>query len=59
MIFGDDRFGVVRRETLDMGDRARHTVQGRFLLLGRADRIVKVMEKRVSLDALEHHLQHP
>lgn len=42
---------------LPMGDRARHTVQGRFLLLGRADRIVKVMEKRVSLDALEHHLQ--
>lgn len=39
-----------------MGDRASHTTDGRFLLLGRADRIVKVMEKRVSLTALEQHL---
>lgn len=39
-----------------MGDRASSTTDGRFLLLGRADRIAKVMEKRVSLTALEQHL---
>lgn len=37
-------------------DRARALSDGGFELLGRADRIVKVEEKRVSLDALERAL---
>ena len=41
-------------------DRAEADAQGGFRLLGRADRIVKVEERRVSLDALEHALRaHP
>ncbi|MEL1264375.1 AMP-binding protein [Pseudoxanthomonas putridarboris] len=41
-------------------DRAEADWQGGFRLLGRADRIVKVEERRVSLDALERQLQsHP
>lgn len=41
---------------LALADRARSVDAGRFELLGRADRIVKVEEKRVSLDALERAL---
>ncbi|MFA9440369.1 AMP-binding protein [Uliginosibacterium sp. sgz301328] len=37
-------------------DRALLHDDGRFALLGRVDRIVKVEEKRVSLDAIETHL---
>jgi hypothetical protein len=40
----------------ETSDRARHTDDGRFILLGRADRIVKVEEKRVSLAAMEQAL---
>lgn len=36
-----------------MADRAEVRPNGCFLLLGRSDRIVKIEEKRVSLDALE------
>ena len=41
-------------------DRAEADETGGFRLLGRADRIVKVEERRVSLDALERHIRsHP
>ena len=41
-------------------DRVEALEQGRFRLLGRADRIVKIEERRVSLDALERALRaHP
>lgn len=39
-----------------LNDRIRLTEQG-FELLGRADRIVKIEEKRVSLNAIEQHLR--
>ncbi|RNF30439.1 AMP-binding protein [Massilia aurea] len=38
---------------LALADRAGDAGAGRFLLRGRADRIVKIEEKRISLDALE------
>lgn len=38
---------------LCLADRARHTSAGRFQLLGRSDRIVKIEEKRISLSAIE------
>lgn len=38
------------------GDRAQINADGRFTLKGRADRIVKVEEERVSLPELEHRL---
>lgn len=38
---------------LRMADRVQATGGGRFLLHGRCDRIVKIEEKRVSLDAVE------
>jgi acyl-coenzyme A synthetase/AMP-(fatty) acid ligase len=38
---------------LRLADRAQASGLERFLLLGRSDRIVKIEEKRVSLDALE------
>ncbi len=38
---------------LRLADRARAAGPGRFQLLGRSDRIVKIEEKRVSLDAVE------
>ena len=41
-------------------DRVEALADGRFRLLGRADRIVKIEERRVSLDALERELRdHP
>lgn len=36
-----------------MGDAVRFTAPGRFLLLGRTDRRVKILEQYVSLDAVE------
>lgn len=41
---------------LAMGDCARIAADGTFTLLGRADRVVKIAEKRVSLNAMEQHL---
>lgn len=38
---------------LQLADRAAAAADGRFELRGRADRIVKLEEKRISLDALE------
>lgn len=38
-------------------DRVEAMADGRFRLLGRADRIVKIEERRVSLDALERALR--
>lgn len=40
-----------------MGDVARFLDSGEFVLQGRADRIVKLEEKRLSLSAMEAHLQ--
>ncbi|WP_317930853.1 AMP-binding protein [Halioxenophilus sp. WMMB6] len=40
-----------------MGDKVAIECDGSFRLLGRADRIVKVEEKRLSLTAMEAHLQ--
>jgi 3-hydroxymyristoyl/3-hydroxydecanoyl-(acyl carrier protein) dehydratase/acyl-CoA synthetase (AMP-forming)/AMP-acid ligase II len=42
---------------LQLADRAEATDDGRFELRGRADRIVKLEEKRISLDALEAALR--
>lgn len=39
-------------------DRAQDAGDGRFELLGRADRIVKLEERRISLDAIQARLQH-
>jgi acyl-coenzyme A synthetase/AMP-(fatty) acid ligase len=38
---------------LRLADRAAGARSGRFLLLGRSDRIVKIEEKRISLEAIE------
>lgn len=38
-------------------DRAHASGDGRFQLLGRADRIVKIEERRISLDAIETRLR--
>jgi 3-hydroxymyristoyl/3-hydroxydecanoyl-(acyl carrier protein) dehydratase len=40
-----------------LADRVEGTAGGRFVLRGRADRIVKIEEKRVSLDAMEAALR--
>jgi hypothetical protein len=40
-----------------LGDRGELLSDGRFRLLGRADRIVKIAEKRVSLHQMERHLE--
>lgn len=39
-----------------LADRAQTLVDGRFVLNGRSDRIVKIEEKRISLDAIEARL---
>jgi 3-hydroxymyristoyl/3-hydroxydecanoyl-(acyl carrier protein) dehydratase len=44
-------------EGLALDDRLTQLEDGRLLLHGRQDRIVKIEEKRVSLTALERHLQ--
>jgi len=47
-------------QELVMGDRAELLVDGRFRVLGRADRIVKIGEKRLALPEMESHLRaHP
>ncbi|TWI66328.1 acyl-coenzyme A synthetase/AMP-(fatty) acid ligase [Pseudoduganella lurida] len=38
---------------MPLADRALDAGAGRFLLLGRGDRLVKIEEKRISLDAME------
>ncbi|HEX8614004.1 MAG TPA: AMP-binding protein [Telluria sp.] len=38
---------------LELEDRVNAAQDGRFLLLGRGDRLVKIEEKRISLDAIE------
>lgn len=38
---------------LELEDRVNNAPGGRFLLLGRGDRLVKIEEKRISLDAIE------
>ncbi|CUI03560.1 AMP-binding protein [Massilia antarctica] len=38
---------------LALDDRVNPAPDGRFLLLGRSDRLVKIEEKRISLDAIE------
>ncbi len=48
------------RRALRMGDRAELHPDGRFTLLGRADRVVKVGEKRLALPEMESRLRaHP
>jgi acyl-coenzyme A synthetase/AMP-(fatty) acid ligase len=48
------------RRRFTMGDRVEILDDGSFLLLGRADRIVKIGEKRLSLPAMERDLvAHP
>src|SRR5262249_3795117 len=44
-------------QTLLMGDRVELGGDGRFALLGRADRIVKIGEKRLALPEMESHLR--
>ncbi|MDQ2076974.1 AMP-binding protein [Marinimicrobium sp. ABcell2] len=47
-------------DSFDMGDRAEVFEDGRFALLGRADRVVKVEGKRLSLTEMQKHLEsHP
>lgn len=47
-------------QELVMGDRVELAADGTFRLLGRADRIVKVGEKRLALPEMESHLRaHP
>jgi len=41
---------------LKMADRIQVQPDGRFTLTGRSDRVVKIEEKRISLDAIEHKL---
>jgi acyl-coenzyme A synthetase/AMP-(fatty) acid ligase len=56
---GDD-LGVKGRATTVMGDRIEQTPRGGFVLLGRADRVVKVGEKRLALPQMEQLLEaHP
>lgn len=48
------------RERCLLGDRIRMAADGSFALLGRADRVVKVGEKRLSLPEMEERLRaHP
>lgn len=41
---------------LRLADRVQENLNGRFLLNGRSDRIVKIEEKRISLDVIERQL---
>lgn len=47
---------LIEQKGIDLDDKIQLAEKGRFALLGRLDRIVKVEEKRVSLDELEHSL---
>ena len=54
-----DSPGAMRRP-MPMSDKASFVAPGRFVLNGRADRLVKVLEEFVSLDAVERAFQsHP
>ncbi len=61
----DDGLLLVRSAWADGGeqrtaDRARRDDDGRFALLGRADTVVKIEEKRLSLDEMNRRLrEHP
>jgi acyl-coenzyme A synthetase/AMP-(fatty) acid ligase/3-hydroxymyristoyl/3-hydroxydecanoyl-(acyl carrier protein) dehydratase len=44
------------RDWFKMADRIQNTPDGQFILIGRCDRIVKIEEKRISLNAIEHKL---
>ncbi len=46
----------IQQATLILDDKIQIIEDGRFKLLGRMDRIVKVEEKRLSLDSLENRL---
>jgi acyl-coenzyme A synthetase/AMP-(fatty) acid ligase len=47
-------------EGFALGDRVRLLADGRFLALGRADRVLKIGEKRLSLPDMEERLlEHP
>lgn len=48
---------VGRAEGFEMGDRVQLLDDGGFILLGRADRIVKVEGKRLSLTEMQRHLE--
>ena len=52
----DGASGLAGRARLQMGDRATIQADGRFQLQGRADRIVKIGEKRLSLPEMESQL---
>jgi acyl-coenzyme A synthetase/AMP-(fatty) acid ligase len=48
------------REGFALGDRVRLLADGRFVTLGRADRVLKIGEKRLSLPEMEERLlEHP
>lgn len=48
----------LEQETVVLDDKIKIIDDGQFVLLGRVDRIVKVEEKRLSLDSLENRLNH-
>src|SRR5690625_5493557 len=48
---------VGRADGFEMGDRVQLLDDGGFILLGRADRIVKVEGKRLSLTEMQRHLE--
>nr|WP_257025412.1 AMP-binding protein [Pseudoalteromonas sp. MIP2626] len=47
---------LVNHKDYPLDDRGLVLKSGQFKLLGRLDRIIKLEEKRLSLDELEHHL---
>ena len=47
---------LVNHKDYPLDDRGLVLKNGQFKLLGRLDRIIKLEEKRLSLDELEHHL---
>lgn len=47
---------LAEESTVILDDKLEHACNGQFSLLGRVDRIVKVEEKRLSLNELEHCL---
>lgn len=48
---------LVDSNWLRLADRAQESIDGKFLLHGRSDRLVKIEEKRISLDAVERQLK--
>ncbi|NVK22248.1 MAG: acyl-CoA synthetase [Kangiellaceae bacterium] len=52
--------GHIFESSLELDDHLQLLGERQFLLQGRKDRIIKLEEKRISLDEIEHHLQaHP